>query len=109
MLIKHARNRTFATYKEVADINGIEWTKIHWEIGKHLELLCEYSYRKGWPLLSAIVVNAEGIQTGTMKAESMAGFIAAARKLDRVVVNETEFVRSEQESVFNHFASETRK
>jgi hypothetical protein len=99
-VVEAAKAHRYVGYKEIADLNGFEWAKIHWQIGGHLFSLCEYAHRKGLPLLSAIVVNAEFIETGDMKPESRAGLIESARLLGIAVGDEVEFMRSEQERVF---------
>jgi hypothetical protein len=96
-----ARARRFVRYQEVAAVNDLEWSRIHYQIGRHLLALCEYCHRKGLPLLSAIVVNAENVDTGEMKPESQSGFIEAARLIGLVVLDEKKFVSDEQEKVFS--------
>jgi hypothetical protein len=100
-VVAAAKAQRFVAYKDIADVNGFEWTKIHYQIGRHLYSLCEYAHRKGLPLLSAIVVNAEFIDTGEMKPESRSGLIESARMLGLLVGDEEDFVRSEQRRVFD--------
>ncbi|MBZ9916583.1 MULTISPECIES: hypothetical protein [unclassified Mesorhizobium] len=90
----------FLTYKQVADESGADWAKVHWQMGDHLTRLCEYAHRKGWPLLSAIVVNGENVETGTLKPESLAGFTSMARDFGIPVLDPVEFLRREQQRVF---------
>lgn len=60
----------------------------------------EYADRKGWPLLSSIVVNKPNVTTGKMEPETLKGFIAAARLLEKPITDEEGFLREEQERVF---------
>lgn len=96
-----ASERKFVRYREVAEVNGFEWAKIHWEIGKHLEALCEYGHRRGLPLLSSIVVNSDGVETGSLKPASKAGLIAAAEKLGYRVSDTDQFIAEQQTKVFD--------
>jgi hypothetical protein len=73
-----AREKRFLSYKELANASGAEWSKIHYAIGGHLWRLVEYSHRKGWPMLSAIVVNQQNVATGKMEPKTLKGFIGAA-------------------------------
>ncbi|MER8719634.1 hypothetical protein NKH64_14800 [Mesorhizobium sp. M0999] len=90
----------FITYKQVADESGANWTNVHWQMGHHLTRLCEYAHRKGWPLLSAIVVNGDNVETGSLKQESLAGFISMARDFGIPVLDPVEFLIREQQRVF---------
>jgi hypothetical protein len=95
-----ARERRFLSYKELADASGAEWSKVHYGVGGHLWRLVEYAHRKGWPMLSAIVVNQSNVATGKMEPGTLKGFIRAARDLDHVVTSESDFLREQQELVF---------
>jgi hypothetical protein len=90
----------FMSYKELADASGAEWSKVHYSIGEHLGSLVEYAHRKGWPMLSAIVVNKPNVASGNMEPETLKGFIAAAKELGLSVTNEEGFLREQQERVF---------
>lgn len=95
-----AGQRRFVSYIAIAQESGTAWAKVHWQIGDHLTRLCEYAHRQGWPLLSAIVVNADNLATGDLDPKSLAGFVAVARSLGRVVTDESAFLRAEQQRVF---------
>jgi len=90
----------FLSYKELADQSGAIWNKVHYSVGRHLWDLIEYAHRRGWPMLSAIVVNKDNVATGDMKDETLAGFISAANDLGLVVDNPREFLREQQRLVF---------
>jgi hypothetical protein len=90
----------FMSYKELADASGAEWSKVHHSIGEHLGTLVEYAHRKGWPMLSAIVVNKPNVATGSMEPETLKGFIAAAKELGLSITDEEAFLRHQQELVF---------
>lgn len=90
----------FLSYKELADRSGAVWNKVHYSVGPHLWDLVEYAHRRGWPMISAIVVNKDNVATGDMKDETLAGFVAAANDLGLAVDNPGEFLREQQQLVF---------
>lgn len=95
-----ARSGCFLSYKELADQSGAIWNKVHYSVGAHPWDLVEFPHRRGWPMLSAIVVNKENTSTGAMKDASLAGFVAAAKDLGYAVDNADEFLREQQRLVF---------
>jgi hypothetical protein len=95
-----AREHRFLSYKELADASGADWGQVHYSIGNHLWELVEFAYRKGWPMLSAIVVNKPNVGSGKMEPETLKGFIAAAHDLDYVITDEEAFLREQQAKVF---------
>ncbi|TPN53892.1 hypothetical protein [Mesorhizobium sp. B1-1-7] len=90
----------FLSYKQIADESGADWSRVHWQMGDHLTRLCEYAHRRGWPLISAIVVNGDHVGSGDLKPDSLAGFISVARELGLSVTEPDEFLREEQQRVF---------
>jgi hypothetical protein len=66
----------------------------------HLWSLVEYAHRKGWPMLSAVVVNKPNVASGNMEPETLKGFIAAARELGVSITDERAFLRDQQRLVF---------
>jgi len=79
---------------------GVEWNRVHYSMGKHLWSLVEYAHRKGWPMLSAVVVNQQNVAIGRMEPATLKGFIAAARELGFSITDEEGFPREEQRRVF---------
>jgi hypothetical protein len=104
-----AREGRFLSYKGLADASGAEWSKVHYAMGGHLWRLVEYAHRKGWPMLSAIVVNQRNVATGKMEPDTLKGFIRAARDLDHVVTSEGDFLKEQQELVFRWGSSARRR
>lgn len=78
---------------------------MHYEMNTHLGELIRYAHGKGWPLLSAIVVNQKHIETGAMEPSTLAGFVAAAKELGFSVANDEQFLRDQQKRVFEWAAS----
>jgi hypothetical protein len=62
--------------------------------------LVEYAHRRGWPLISSIVVNKPNVGSGSMESDTLKGFIAAAHLLGYPVTDEVEFLRDQQSRVF---------
>ncbi|HEY4982712.1 MAG TPA: acyl-CoA dehydrogenase family protein [Pseudolabrys sp.] len=95
-----AAEERFVSYKELADASGANWNQVHYSIGGHLWSLVEYAHRKGWPMLSAVVVNKQNVASGSMEPETLKGFIAAARELGFSITDEEAFLREQQRRVF---------
>lgn len=104
-VLKAAKEHRFLSYKELADESGVEWDKVCRAMNLHLGDLIEYAHRRGWPLLSAIIVNKQNLTTGHMEPSTLRGFVEAARHLNFVVADEEQFLRAKQEKVFE-WASE---
>jgi hypothetical protein len=51
----------FLSSGEVAEHSGLTWNAARRPMPKRLGNLCEYAHRRGWPLLSSIVVNKENL------------------------------------------------
>lgn len=95
-----AAERRFLSYKQLAEASGCDWSKVRYAINQHLGDLIVYAHGKGWPLLSAIIVNQEMVATGEMEPATLRGFIQAARALGYPVTDEKAFLRDQQERVF---------
>ena len=100
IILKAAKAGRFLSYKELTDESGADWNQVRYILNGHLGKLVEYSYRRGWPLLSAIVVNKQNVSTGDMEPETMKGFIVAARDLGIPVGDEVAFLKEQQAEVF---------
>ncbi len=100
LIMTAARERQFLSYKALADGSGGSWSKVHYAIGGHLWRLVEYGHKRGWPMVSAIVVNAKNVASGEMAPDTLKGFIAAARALGHPVTDEMKFLREQQDEVF---------
>jgi hypothetical protein len=97
-----AFDQRFLNYRDIAQASGLEWSSVHWAIGPHLVAVCEYARGKGWPLLSAIVVNADKVGTGEMKSANLEGFVTATHIVGRDVGSDcVQFVQREQKRVFD--------
>ncbi len=95
-----AKDGRFLSYKELADSSGAKWTQVNHSVAKHLGHLVEYADRRGWPMLSSVVVNKPNVATGNMEPETLDGFVTAARTLGYTVDDATLFLKEQQQRVF---------
>ncbi|HXT82534.1 MAG TPA: hypothetical protein VN702_23440 [Acetobacteraceae bacterium] len=101
-ILEYGRRGQFLCYKDVADASGLEWSKSRRRVGRHLDSVCIFTESKTWPLITAIVVYKDRIDTGEMGAENLKGFLDAARAAGRNIdIEENAFVRREQRRVFD--------
>lgn len=100
LIREHAENGKFLSYKQLAEESGLEWEKVRYAVNGHLGDLIEYSHRRGWPLLSAIVVNQEHVERGDMKPTALQGFVTAARSLGYDIQDDSKFLKEQQSRVF---------
>ena len=100
--IRHYGERgKFLCYKDIADASGLNWARSRRAVGPHLDAVCIYTESKEWPLLTAIVVHKDKLDSGEMTPENLKGFIQAAIEAGRPIdVDEATFVKREQKRVF---------
>ena len=77
-ILAAAREGRFVTYGELAAASGVEWKKARRPLPQQLGRLVEIAHARGWPLLSAIVVNKDQVEKGTLEGDALNGFLAAA-------------------------------
>ena len=70
-------------------------------MNSHLWVLIDYAKRRGWPMLSAIIVNKQHVGYGSMEGPTLAGFVEAARALGYNVIDGPTFLREQQELCFD--------
>ena len=96
-----AERRACLSYAAVAEASGLSWREARRRMDPHLFGLCRWALERGWPLLSAVVVNQALVASGRMEGRTLIGFTAAARRLGVVVgADPAVFLRREQEAVF---------
>lgn len=95
-----AAERRFLSYKDLADGSGADWSRVRYAMNRHLGDLIQYAHGKGWPMLSAIVVNQQNVATGAMEPETLKGFAEAARWLGYSVHDEKTFLEEQQRLIF---------
>ncbi|MDK1377233.1 MULTISPECIES: AAA family ATPase [unclassified Sinorhizobium] len=99
-ILDGARQGRFVTYGDVAAASNVEWRFARRPLPLQLDQLVQISHDRGWPLISAIVVNKSNLDTGKLEGESLAGFTTAVRKLGIPVNNPETFLREQQQAVF---------
>lgn len=100
-ILRSARKRAFLTYGDIAKENGVAWNKAYRPIAKHLDEVMQIAFRQGEPLITAIVVNEAGRQTGALDDNSLKGFIEGASRLGIEVANPQAFLREQQRQSFD--------
>ena len=79
-----AINQTCTTYGDLARASGVEWSHARHQMNGpsgHLDRLLDLCHARGLPLLTAIVVNQEGVADGELSDDALSGFVAGARRL----------------------------
>ena len=99
-LMQCARENRFTSYKKVAEANGGEWTKVHWQIAPHLDSILQVCHARGLPLFTSICVTTKEVETGELEGTSLAGFIKGVKRLGYSVVDEQKFLKESQEACF---------
>ena len=100
-VLKAANQRRFLSYKQLAEESGVEWSRVRYAANRHLGDLIEYAHRRGWPLLSAIIVNQQHLEDGRMEPSTLNGFCEAARALGYSIADEQAFLKDQQDRVFD--------
>ena len=96
-----AEARRFLSYGAVAAASGLAWQVARRRMDPHLFALCQWATERGWPLLSAIVVDQRSVAHGAMRGRPLIGFARAAERCGRIVGGDAAaFLAEEQERVF---------
>ena len=101
---KAAREQRYISYGELAEANGINWSKArHLMNGKHghLDSLLAHCHSHSLPLFTAIVVQKGKLGTGLMDDFTLAGFIEGVERLGRVVIDARKYLSECQEQCFS--------
>lgn len=81
-ILEAARRGDFISYGDVAKANGFEWSfTMNHLMPKHLDMVLTKADAKGWPLITAIVVNKQNIRSGKLEEKSLSGFVSGVRGL----------------------------
>ncbi|MBS1164019.1 MAG: hypothetical protein H6R00_44 [Proteobacteria bacterium] len=100
-VLKAARAGNYLSYGQLAQESGVDWAKKRYAMTSHLAGLLEFSHRKGWPLIGAIIVNQQKLKSGEMDPATRKGFATAATDLGYAVVDDVTFMRDQQQAVFD--------
>jgi 5-methylcytosine-specific restriction protein B len=97
---KAALEHRFISYGDLAEANRVPWIKARRAIPQQLGQLVTLAHERGWPMPSAIVVNKENVESGTLEGSARDGFIAAARDIGLTIADPAQFVKEQQQKVF---------
>jgi hypothetical protein len=100
LLIQTARQKTYTTYKQVTEANGIDFSKVRYQAGKHLDEIIDLCHSRGWPLLSALCVKQNEVNSGDLSGDSLKGFVAGVRRHNIPVTDAHEVLKSTQTACF---------
>lgn len=100
VILKAARHKHFISYGEIAKANGMEWNEAYRKINTHLGELVAICAAQDWPIITAIVVNKNDVELGTLEGAPLEGFISAAEDLGYYVENPETFLKEQQALVF---------
>ena len=96
-----AEARRFLSYGAVAAASGLAWQAARRRMDPHLFALCAWATERGWPRLSAIVVDQQSVAHGAMRGRPLIGFARAAERCGRILGGDAAaFLADEQQRVF---------
>ena len=99
-IFSRARERRFLSYGEIAELHGADWSKVRHAMPHHLWDVVRWAHSQGLPMLSALVVNKQHIETGKMEPETLKGFIGAAEQLGYTIDDPQNFLHGQQDKCF---------
>ena len=79
---------------QLAAANGVDWNQARHRMNGangHLDRLLDICHARGLPMLPAICVNKQGLETGELEPAALAGFAEGARRLGFKVTDELAF------------------
>ena len=91
-----ARAGRCTTYGALAAASDVEWSRARQQMNGasgHLERLLDVCHARELPLLTAICVNQEGLETAELGEDALRGFVAGAERLGLRVEDPREFHR----------------
>ncbi len=96
-----AESRRFLSYGDVAAASLLPWSLARRRMDPHLFAICRDATQRGWPLLSALVVDQKSVAHGAMRGRPLVGFARCAERAGRFVGEDAAaFLAREQEAVF---------
>ena len=101
VILDAARDKRFISYGDLAKANDADWQKVRYKMNHHLSELVRIAATHNWPMLTAIVVNQNNIETGTLDGTARDGFINAAEEFGFDVSNRATFVEEQQLAMFD--------
>ncbi len=101
LLIQTAIDQTCVSYGQLAKASGVEWIKARYQMNGahgHLDKLLELCHARGYPLLTALVVNQQGLEDGELEHTALKGFCEAAHRLNIPVDDELAFHHQQRDA-----------
>jgi hypothetical protein len=99
-ILGRAREHRFSSYGEIAELHGADWSRVRYLMPHHLWDVVRWAHSRGLPMLSAVVVNKQHINSGDMEPDTLKGFIGAAQELGYKIDDSNRFLREQQEKCF---------
>jgi 5-methylcytosine-specific restriction protein B len=99
-IIEAARDERYISYGALAKANGAPWQKVRYQMNTHLGELVRVAASRGWPMPSAIVVNQNNLESGTLDGSARDGLIAAAKENGFTIEDPAAFVEEQQRQLF---------
>jgi 5-methylcytosine-specific restriction protein B len=100
-IVEAAKARRFVSYGHLAEASGVPWNKAHRPLPVLLGRLVLLAHVRGWPMLSAITVNKDELESGRLTGSSLSGFLSAAKSIGLDPGGDPDaFVRDQQARVF---------
>lgn len=100
-ILSAAKQKRFISYGDLAEASNVPWSQARRPMPQQLGRLATIAHKRGWPLLSSIVVNKENLQSGHIDGTALEGFLSAARMVGLAVDDPPAFVRNQQQQVFD--------
>jgi hypothetical protein len=100
LLFEAAKQQKCVSYGQIASASDVEWSVARHQMNGangHLDTLLDLCYLRSLPMLPAICVNKQNIETGELDPLALSGFISGARRLGYEIHDERAFHRERQE------------
>jgi hypothetical protein len=105
-----ATRQVCTTYGNVAKASGVAWAQARRQMdgaSVHLNRVADLCQARGLPFLTALCVNQNDVESGELKDEALAGFVACARRFGFLIRDEQAFHREQRDACWR-WGSEQR-